>query len=363
MPAAPSARTAAEETTSPLVSVVIPAFGAEEFIEFTMRSVAAQTHRPMELIVVDDCSPDRTGEIAGRLADELGGPRFSVRVEHHPENSGGAAALHTGFGIARGEYVCWLSADDAFIDPQKTELQLAAFTPGVDIVFDQGAVIGPSPESAVATRAHWCSKLPWLDGVFVRNRSWRQLGLLFSNPINGSSIMIRRTAVQTCGSFDPALRNVDQDSDLWMRYTALGRGFRAAGRTGVFYRIHQGQTTTRIDEVQLGTTLTRVRMLRALSECGFLGKALDRGWPALLTVSWLRYSRRPAVTQTLCILAEGSGCGPVPKALLRHVRKRMVRLGNWNDDALAAARAAAEQSSRSEEFQRFLKRLDEQGDH
>ncbi len=101
--------------SAPLVSVVIPLFNGERFLAETIESVLAQTHRPVETIVVDDGSTDRSAEIAG-----------SYPVTYLDQrNSGVAAARNRGLEAARGEYISLLDQDDVWL-PRKLELQVRA---------------------------------------------------------------------------------------------------------------------------------------------------------------------------------------------------------------------------------------------
>lgn len=346
----------------PLVSVVIPAFRAEEFIEYTMRSVAAQSHRPLELIVVDDCSPDRTGEIAEELAAELTTSDFTVRVEHHEVNQGGAGALLTGFTLAAGEFICWLSADDAFVSPEKTSIQLRAMESGAGLSYCGRSRIGASPDTAPDVAHHWSSRRTDRDASYLAKSSWRLLALNIGNPINGSSVMIRRSVITDLGTFDPTLRNIDQDSDMWLRLSALGVPFAAADVVGTFYRIHEGQTSNLGEEVEWGCALTRVRVLRALLDAGHLGRVLDEAWPVLLLARSGQFRYFALVSQALCVLGTNSGCGPIPRTLLAILRGQLKKRGYWNPERLERLFAAAADSATSDEFQRFTKRLQAQGE-
>jgi glycosyltransferase involved in cell wall biosynthesis len=85
-----------------LVSVVMPAFQEEAFIGEALGSVLAQTYRPVEVIVVDDGSSDRTADIAAR---------FGVRVLRQPHR-GQSAARNAGLAVARGDFWAIFDADD-----------------------------------------------------------------------------------------------------------------------------------------------------------------------------------------------------------------------------------------------------------
>jgi glycosyltransferase involved in cell wall biosynthesis len=92
---------------APLVSVIIPAYNHERFIGAAVDSVLNQTVDDVELIVVDDGSTDRTGEIVQSYADE--------RLRYfHQENMDAFNTLNRGLDLARGEYLAILNSDDVY---------------------------------------------------------------------------------------------------------------------------------------------------------------------------------------------------------------------------------------------------------
>ena len=109
------------------ISVVIPAYNAEQTLEETLDSVVGQTCAPDEVIIVDDGSTDQTKDVAARhkLAHQL------VRTA----NCGAAAALNTGVKASTGDVIAFLDADDLWT-PRKLELQRAAMEadPSIDLV-------------------------------------------------------------------------------------------------------------------------------------------------------------------------------------------------------------------------------------
>lgn len=92
---------------SPLISVVIPAYMAENTLARALDSVVSQRFDDAEVVVVDDCSTDRTAEIARRYAD-----RLKMNVISLTRNSGAAAAFNHAVSAVRGRYICRLDADD-----------------------------------------------------------------------------------------------------------------------------------------------------------------------------------------------------------------------------------------------------------
>lgn len=91
------------------ISIIIPVFNVENYIERCLQSVMQQDYEGIELILVDDCSPDRSMAIAGSI---LRNARFTVKTITHQQNSGLSAARNSGIRIATGNYLYFLDSDD-----------------------------------------------------------------------------------------------------------------------------------------------------------------------------------------------------------------------------------------------------------
>ena len=111
-----------------LVSVVIPAFNAEPYIAEAIEGVLDDSHRPLEIIVVDDGSTDRTAAVVERFHEE-------VTLIAQP-NRGISAARNAGFAATHGSYLATLDADDRWVGG-RLALQLAVLDarPDVDLVY------------------------------------------------------------------------------------------------------------------------------------------------------------------------------------------------------------------------------------
>jgi glycosyltransferase involved in cell wall biosynthesis len=105
-------------TDAPLISCIVPVHNGERYLAETLDSLAAQSHRPIELIVVDDGSTDGSLQIARHHA-------AGVRCVSQPQ-SGHGAARNAGVVLATGAFVAFIDADDLW-DPSKLARQLAAF--------------------------------------------------------------------------------------------------------------------------------------------------------------------------------------------------------------------------------------------
>lgn len=101
------------------VSVIIPTYRREEFVGRAIRSVLGQSFGDLEVIVVDDGSPDNTRAVIGSIRDDR------VRYVRHKRNKGLPAARNTGIMVAKGRYIAFLDDDDEWM-PEKLGKQLGA---------------------------------------------------------------------------------------------------------------------------------------------------------------------------------------------------------------------------------------------
>ncbi|ETD72638.1 glycosyl transferase [Pelistega indica] len=103
-----------------VVSIIVPAYNAEKTLEKTLLSIQRQQHKNVEVLIVNDCSTDKTIEVAERFC--LADSRFFLFNQE--KNAGVAAARNRGIKEASGEYVCFLDADDWWGEDKLTD-QLA----------------------------------------------------------------------------------------------------------------------------------------------------------------------------------------------------------------------------------------------
>ena len=102
----------------PKISVIVPIYKVEAFIEGCATSLMEQSLEDVEFIFVDDASPDCSMEILGGVL--AGFPSRKVILLHHPENKGLPAARNTGMAAATGEYICHVDSDD-WLEPDMLE--------------------------------------------------------------------------------------------------------------------------------------------------------------------------------------------------------------------------------------------------
>lgn len=154
----------------PVLSVVIPTYDMEQWLPVAIESCLEQTHRDIEIIVLNDGSTDRSGDLAERYARE------ERRVRHLVQsNAGLGAARQAGQEAAGGDFITWLDADDALApDAARTMLEAAA-RDGVPLVCGNATAFSdrtfnsrgyfPHPAASrltfAAAPAYWKSKVVW----------------------------------------------------------------------------------------------------------------------------------------------------------------------------------------------------------
>ena len=117
--------------TTPKISVIVPVYKAEAYLHRCVDSILAQTFQDFEVLLIDDGSPDRSGEIC----DEYARKDKRVRV-FHKENGGVSSARNMGLDNARGEYVCFVDSDD-WLDEEMFAIICSFFLSNkqIDILF------------------------------------------------------------------------------------------------------------------------------------------------------------------------------------------------------------------------------------
>jgi glycosyltransferase involved in cell wall biosynthesis len=233
---------------SPFISVVVPAYNAEKVLSEALESVRRQSFQHHEVIVVDDGSTDRTGEIARRFCDE--DSRFKLIRQ---ANAGSAVARNTAIKQAAGEWIAFLDADDFWL-PTKLESQINLWKsdPGANLIFTNYWI--------------WSGQ----EDRFLRYRNARKFPeghfqfLHLENVFGTSTVMIPRELFEKAGPFDPELRGA-QDWDLWLRISENGLRARGVWEPQARYRIWPGGVTA--DRVRNATYGVRV-MEKAVARSG-----------------------------------------------------------------------------------------------
>ena len=196
------------EAGPPLVSVLMPCFDHESYVAPAVESVWSQSHRPLELIAVDDGSRDRTFAVLEEMATRSPLPMSVRRIR----NRGIAGALNVALEQARGEWISVLASDDAYVE-DKVARQLAAASrrPGCIAVHSDYLCIGPDGDPAGAFQG---SRLPPAEGEAHRDLLH---GLVTMHSV---TMMIRREALAALGGWDECY--AQEDWPLILRLSRRG---------------------------------------------------------------------------------------------------------------------------------------------
>lgn len=211
-------------TSMPLVSVIIPAWNVAEFVPAAIDSVFGQSFTDLELIVVNDGSPDTAAlETALRPYRDRADTRYLVQ-----ENGGPSAARNAGIQWAAGRFVALLDADDWW-EPTYLEQQLARFSddPALDVVYCDARLTGESP---LAGRT-------FMDATPSNGPVTLEALIDLTCNVPTTCAVARREAVVSAGLFDPQLRRCE-DFDLWLRMSAQGSRFAYHRGVLAFHRLH-----------------------------------------------------------------------------------------------------------------------------
>jgi len=158
----------------PLVSIIIPAYNRERYIAQAIESVLAQTYRPIEIIVVDDGSVDKTADVANSFSDK-------VRYFYQP-NSGCGTARNTGVLKARGSFLAFLDSDDLWIKEKLfRQMEVLQSDTGLDMVFGHVEHFYSPDLDHDSRRKFVCpaEKMPGYNAgtMFIRQEAFLRVGL------------------------------------------------------------------------------------------------------------------------------------------------------------------------------------------
>ena len=197
------------------VSVIVPVYNGEAFLEEVVDNICQQAWQPLEIIIVDDGSTDGTAEIAAQL-------KAKVRYVRQP-NQGPAAARNRGIEIAGGNVIGFLDADDLWAGKKiSSQVKYLGENPAVDIVLGKTQFMRASGD--VDGKKTFEAYLK--PGVFL----------------NLGSGLFRKVVFDRVGVFDPELI-YSEDADWFLRARELGVSIAVMDQVVLFYRLHEKNMT------------------------------------------------------------------------------------------------------------------------
>ena len=199
---------------NPLISVIIPIYNHAHTLKRSLDSIFNQTHRPLEVIIVNDGSTDNFSEVMPVILNEIKDPSLFLKIISQ-SNQGAPTARNNGFAISKGEYVIFWDAD-TLANPQMLEKMFAHLQKHPDASYAYSKFkFGWKTIKSHPFDAQKLKQLNYIDVTSLIRRS------AISPPYQGGV-----GVVAEAGPFDTSLKRF-QDWDLWL--TMLEQG-----KTGVF---------------------------------------------------------------------------------------------------------------------------------
>lgn len=253
---------------APTVSVCIPTYRGAAHIAETIESALAQSFADFELVIVDDASPDETGQVVARYRD----PRLRyLRSEH---NAGVEENWNRCLRLARGRYFKLLPHDD-LIAPDCLARQVAVLEADGDerlaLVFCARRIID-SRSRAVMTRRYPQSSGGVIPARAAVRRCIRSGANLLGEP---GGVLFRTALARRVGAFDASLRIVT-DLDYWVRLLLHGDAYYLAERLASF-RVSQGSWSVAIGAAQAAEFLAFIKKVSAHPAFGLSTLDIARG--------------------------------------------------------------------------------------
>lgn len=215
-------------TGAPLVSVLTPSFNQASWLESNLRSVEAQTYRPVEHIVVDGGSLDGSVDILRRSTAR--GLKWISEGD-----DGQADALNKALSLSTGEIIGWINSDDAYIDRRAIAWAVDAFVsdPLVDVVYGEVVLVDASGLILQAFPTHAPGRRVAMEGP----------------PIMQPAAFVRRSALDQ--GFIKRDLQVVVDAELWVRLWHQGRRFKYIPRIVAIDRHHPDRKIYQLTERHL----------------------------------------------------------------------------------------------------------------
>ncbi|MBL8058391.1 MAG: glycosyltransferase family 2 protein [Anaerolineales bacterium] len=220
---------------APLVSVVIPAYRQAAYLGAALRSVLAQAGPPLDVIVVDDGSPDDTGAVAAGFGDQ-------IRYIAQP-NGGASKARNTGLRAARGEFVALLDADDLCLPGRlASQAALLQANPGAGLVASDALHL--AEEQLIGLRSLAYGRPPW------RSFRWHTVEYCATT----STVMLRRSAWEAVGGFEESLHREHWGGEDWLFFVRLSLAHDLLYQPfpTIIYRVHPASGSTDAARVHAG---------------------------------------------------------------------------------------------------------------
>jgi GT2 family glycosyltransferase len=222
------------------VSVIIPCYNYGHFLQGCLDSVLSQTGVNVKVLVIDDCSPDGSAEVASAIC--AADPRVEFRA--HRANAGLIPTANEGLEWATGDYVVLLSADDLLVPGALWRAaSVMERNPDVGLVYGR-SLYAREDQPMPGQDGRWRGTKIWRGEDWIRTRC--RTGF---NAMSSPEVVVRTSVQHAVGGYDRACYHTS-DLHMWLRVAAVSDIAYISGAPQAVYRIH-GQSMQRSQETAL----------------------------------------------------------------------------------------------------------------
>ena len=219
-------------TNNRLVTVCIPAYNHEKFIQETINSIIKQTYKNIELLIINDGSPDNTHEKIMELYDECR-DRFVNFLYINRENRGLISTLNEFIQIAKGDYFSAIASDDIALET-KIKKQVEVLEKNPDYGMCYGNMISIDNDSNIIPNKY---KTKYNKSGYLFE------DLLFRNFITAPTVMLRKSVLDSVGGYDTKYKI--EDHPLWLKIAKISKIY-YLNEDLVYYRDHPNNMSKNI---------------------------------------------------------------------------------------------------------------------
>lgn len=242
-----------------LVSVVIPCYNHQNYVQEALNSVISQTYKNIELIIIDDGSKDNSVHKIKELEEKCT-ERFSRFEFRARPNKGLCETLNEGFSWCEGDYICVLASDDAYL-PYKIEKQVQYLTEcDKNIVGVFGSINFVNEKGKLTEKHHIRTKKYDFESILLHNHD-----------LPATTNMLRAEAVKNIGKLPQHL--IIEDWYMWLKLTENGAFLK--GIDGVFtnYRRHDNNLSSNDEQGIIRMNKGRIQVIDCFKENNLYNKA------------------------------------------------------------------------------------------
>ncbi|SDE60949.1 glycosyltransferase family 2 protein [Riemerella columbipharyngis] len=210
----------------PLVSIIVPAYNVENYIEEALQSVLSQTYQNWECIIINDGSTDNTLNIIKKWKEK--DSRFRI---YEQENQGIIKTRNRGIDLAKGELVAFLDSDDVWLPCHLEHNINNLYENNADFAYSRSFLIKNNIYTNDIARPLISCQEGKLDKKFIPH-------MLFHNEIDTPAVVCKKQALVECSKF--SFDKNAEDLHLWLKLLFAGVRFYSSNKHTIYVRIREG---------------------------------------------------------------------------------------------------------------------------